>query len=386
MNFSSSSLLKIAIAFVLVGVTVFGIRYVSASQEQPSTSVKKQQSPPGMIKFGPNAPQLSALKIAVVDEVPLPVSDLVNARITYDETVTSRITSPVLGRVMSLHAEIGDKVHRGTILVDIDSPDLATAEADWRKAQADELRKKLAYERAKMLFDAEVIARKDYETADADYLQSKAETKRAHLRMKSLNASGNENGRFGLTSPIDGIVADKQINPGLEVRPDLPNPLFTISDLSRLWVIVDLPENIAFNIHAGQLIRLETDAFPQNDHMGKVALVGLALDPATRRVQVRCVVDNKDKKLKPEMFARVSFIAEDSAKKAIPVPNTSIFADGLHSYVFVETQTGVFEKRQVSIKVKSYEKSYIDSGLSKNEKIVTEGAFLLNAEVASDAH
>ena len=383
---SSSNFGKIVIATTIVGALVFGIRFVNASQGQKLSAEKKERPQPGTIKFAPDAPQLSALKIAVVEEIPLPVSDMVNGRITYDENVTSRVTSPILGRVIALHAEIGDKVQRGTVLVDIDSADLATAEADWRKAQADELRKKLSYDRAKTLFDAEVVARKDFETADADYVQSKAETKRAHLRMKSLHAAGNENGRFGLSSPISGIVADKQINPGLEVRPDLPNPLFTVSDLSHLWVIVDLPENIATNIQAGQLIRIETDAYPGENYMGKVALVGLTLDPNTRRVQVRCTIANKDKKLKPEMFARVSFIADDGAKKAIPLPNTSIFVDGLSSYVFVETQKGTFEKRRVNIKVKGYEKSYVESGLTKNERVVTEGAFLLNAEVASDAH
>ncbi len=383
---SSSNFGKIVITITVFGALVFGIRFVNASQERKSSTEKKEQPQPGTIKFAPNAPQLSALKIAVAEEIPLPISDMVNGRITYDENLTSRVTSPILGRVIALHAEIGDKVQRGTVLVDIDSADLATAEADWRKAQADELRKKLSYDRAKTLFDGEVVARKDFESADADYLQSKAETKRAHLRMKSLNASGKEDGRFGLPSPISGIVADKQINPGLEVRPDLPNPLFTISDLSHLWVIVDLPENTAANIHTGQLIRIETDAYPGESYTGKVTLVGLTLDPNTRRVQVRCAIDNRDKKLKPEMFARVSFIADDGAKKAIPLPNTSIFVDGLSSYVFVETQTGTFEKRRVNIKVKGYEKSYVESGLTKNERVVTEGAFLLNAEVASDAH
>lgn len=383
---SSAIFIKGTIVAISIAVMVFAIRYGHATQEQNLTPVSKEHSQPGMVKFTANAPQLSALKIANVEEVSLPISDLLNGRISYDENVTSRISSPIPGRVLTLRAEIGDKVQRGTVLVNIDSPDLSSAEADWRKAQADELRKKLAYERAKSLFEVEVLARKDYESADADYLQSKAETKRTQLRMKNLHASGNEDGRFGLKSPISGVVADKQINPGQEVRPDSPNPLFTITDLSHLWVIVDVPERSAAEIHAGQIINIETDTYPDRLFFGKVELVGLALDPSTRRIQVRCTVKNEDNKLKPEMFARVSFVADGETKKAVPLPNTSIFVEGAYSYVFVETRPGTFEKRRVNVKIKGYEKSYIDSGLTKGEKVVTEGAFLLNAEVASDAH
>ena len=353
---SSAIFIKGTIVAISIAVMVFAIRYGHATQEQNLTPVSKEHSQPGMVKFTANAPQLSALKIANVEEVSLPISDLLNGRISYDENVTSRISSPIPGRVLTLRAEIGDKVQRGTVLVNIDSPDLSSAEADWRKAQADELRKKLAYERAKSLFEVEVLARKDYESADADYLQSKAETKRTQLRMKNLHASGNEDGRFGLKSPISGVVADKQINPGQEVRPDSPNPLFTITDLSHLWVIVDVPERSAAEIHAGQIINIETDTYPDRLFFGKVELVGLALDPSTRRIQVRCTVKNEDNKLKPEMFARVSFVADGETKKAVPLPNTSIFVEGAYSYVFVETRPGTFEKRRVNVKIKGYEK------------------------------
>ena len=89
--------------------------------------------------------------------------------------------------------------------------------------------------------------------------------------------------------------------------------------------------------------------------------------------------------LRPEMFVRVSFLADKSGKKGIQVPNTSLFIDGMYNYVFVERAPGTFEKRRVNVKIKGYDKSYIDNGLVANERIVTEGAFLLNAEVSADA-
>jgi len=380
-----SNLLKTAATVALIGTAMIGVHYVIAAQDLMPASVPKESLAAGVVKFAANAPQLSSLKITAVTEVPLPASDSVNGRIAYDENVTTRITSPIAGRVLALHAEIGDTVPRGAVLADIDSPDLATAEADWRKAQADELRKKLAFDRAKTLFDGEVFARKDYEAAEADYQQAKAETKRASLRMKNLHANGEEDGKFGLKTPITGIVADKQINPGLEVRPDLPNPLFTLTDLTRLWIIVDVPERSAADIHPGQAVTVETDAYPEQRFAAMVDRVGLVLDPGTRRIQVRCSVKNVDRKLKPEMFARVSFLADAGSRKAIPLPNTSFFAEGIYSYVFVEKQPGTFEKRRVNVTVKGHERSFVDEGLVSGERVVTEGAFLLNAEAAGDA-
>jgi cobalt-zinc-cadmium efflux system membrane fusion protein len=314
----------------------------------------------------------------------MPVAEPANGRITYDENVTARISSPILGRVVALHSEIGDKVNRNTVLLDIDSPDLATAEADWRKSQADEVRKKLAFERAKNLFENEVVARKDYESAEADYRQAVAETRRTALRMKNLNASGNENGRFGLKAPLPGVIADKQVNPGLEVRPDLPNPLFVITDITRLWVIADIPERSIGGIKPGQAVNIETDAYPNERFSATVDRVGLALDPNTRRVQVRCTIQNPDKKLKPEMFARVSFLA-GGEKKGVRVPNTGLVAEGLYSYVFVERHPGTFEKRRANLALKGSDSSFVDSGISSGDRIVTEGALLLNSEASSDA-
>lgn len=372
----------IGVAAVSVALVV-GARHQAASQEPAKTERPQEQRTPGIVKFAPGAPELSALRIEPVAAIPMPVTYPVNGRIAYDENVTARVSSPILGRVVRVQAEIGDRVGRNADLLELDSPDLASADADWRKGQADERRKKLALERARNLLDNEVIARKDYELAQADYLQALAETRRAALRMKNLNASGNENGRFALKAPIAGVVADKQVNPGLEVRPDLPNPLFVITDIGRLWVVADVPERSVAAIKPGQAVSIETDAYPNERFAATVDRVGLALDPATRRVQVRCAVQNLQHKLKPEMFARVFFLA-DGGKKGVRVPNTSLIADGLHSYVFVEKQPATFERRAVTTTLKGSDSSFIE-GVSGGERVVTEGALLLNSEAAGDA-
>lgn len=378
------SLRKLAGLLLLCGAVGASVHFVYASQQRPAPAPAPAASS-GPLHFAADAPQLAALKIAALAGAPLPVTEPVNGRLAYDENMTARVSSPIAGRVTALPGEQGSAVRRGAVLAVIDAPELATAQADWRKAQADEQRKRLAFERARDLFEAQVLARKDYESAQADYQQAGAETRRAALRLKNLNASAGEEGSFGLRSPIDGVIAERQINPGLEVRPDLAAPLFVVTDLHHLWLLVDLPERAAAAVHPGQRVSIETDAWPERRFAATVSRVGLTLDPATRRIQVRCAVDNPDLALKPEMFARVAFLADDQARTAVPVPNTSLFVEGMYESLFVETRANTFEKRRVHVALRGRSASFVDSGLAAGERVVTEGAFLLNAEAGDHA-
>lgn len=338
---------------------------------------------PRVITFPDGAAQLSSLKTEPVRLIALPVAEPVTARIVYDENVTSRISSPVSGRVTGLHAQVGDKIAAGGALLTMESADLAAAEADWQKARTDETRKTRAYERARALYEREVVARKDLESAEADFQQAQAETRRAQMRMKLFNSSGHEHGRFVLKSPIAGQIADRQANPGMEVRPDLQNPLYVVTDISRLWVLADVPERHLADLKPGQAVSVITDAYAHQSFPATIERIGLALDPVTRRIQVRCVIKNPDGRLKPEMFARVYFLA-DSHKKGVQLPNSSLISEGLYSHVFVETKPGRFERRRVNVVLKGPDSSFVDTPFADGERVVTHGALLLNAEAASN--
>ena len=377
----SAAVAAIAVAAV---ATIMGANHLHAANQPTEAPAPAAPREPGVLRYAAGAPQLAALRIEPAASLPLPVSEPLNGRLALDETRTARISSPIAGRVLALKAEAGDRVARDAVLLQADAPDLAAADADWRKAQADEKRKKLAYERARNLLEHEVIPQKDVESADADYRQASAETRRTALRMKSLHATGNENGSFSLRSPLAGVVVERQVTPGMELRPDLPNPLFIVSDPSRLWLLVDVPERSLARIKPGQKVSLETDAYPDSRFAGTVDRIGYALDPATRRIQVRCTVNNADGRLRPEMYARVAFLS-DSGRNAVALPNTGLVIEGVNTYAFVEKTPGVFEKRQVTLALRGRELTYIDTGLQAGERVVVEGALLLNAEMAIHA-
>jgi cobalt-zinc-cadmium efflux system membrane fusion protein len=376
---------KLAIGAAIVAGAALTVVGVNSFQKPPVTeeAPKAKASGPRVVQYAKDAPQMSSLKVEPAFSLALPIADPVNGRLAYDENVTARIASPVSGRITKLHKEVGDRVQLGEPLLSINSADLAAAEADQQKAHVDEARKKLAYERSRQLFEREVIARKDYESAQADWQQALAESRRTTQRMKLLNASGQENGLFALKSPIAGIVADKQANPGMEVRPDQQNPLYVVSDISRLWLLADVPERYLADVKPGQEVSILSDAYPQMAFPAVVERVGIALDPNTRRVQVRCLVRNADLKLRPEMFARVYFLA-DGNKRAVRVPNSALISEGLYSFAFIETQPGRFERRQITVVLRGPDSSFVDSGIADGERVVTHGALLLNAEAASN--
>ena len=349
----------------------------SAIAESTEVAVAKQ---PDVLRYAAGSPELSSVSTKAAEFVPLPLAEPLNARITYNENVTARVSSPIAGRVTALRLQTGDSVQAGDALLQLDSPDLAAAAADVAKAVADERRKEAALERARMLLEGGVLARKDLENAEADYQQARAEGQRSHLRLLNLAPGGVSGSSFKLRAPLSGIIADRHANPGMEVRTDLPDPLFVITDTAQLWAIADLPERELGKVAVGRPAQLEIDAYPGRRFPATVQRIAETVDPATRRVQVRLSVANVDHKLKPEMYARITLIADES-NKAVRVPNSALITQGLYSYVFVETALGVFRRRQVTLSVQDHAFSYISAGLATGEKVVERGALLLNAEL-----
>lgn len=334
------------------------------------------------LHFDANAPQLSFIEIKQVEAFPEPLVEPLNARVAYDDNHTARVFSPVAGRVVKILVETGKQVEKGEGVLVLDAPDYALAASDAAKADADLSRKKEAFERAKSLYEARGLARKDMESSEADWQQAEAEAVRARARLANLNGTpGRHAGQYVLVAPHTGVISERQVNSGSEVRPDAATPLFVITDASHVWVLVDLPEQDIGKVVVGQSVLVQVDAYPNESFLGKVTVIAGALDSISRRIQVRCELQNPDFKLKPEMFARVSPIA-DIHSRLPRIPNTAIVTQGLYSYVFVEQATGVLQRRKVQLGLQGHEYSFVKEGLKAGERAVTTGALLLNAELA----
>ena len=372
-----------ALAVLAAAAGYFARGELGRGAAAPAPDLKAEARVPNQLRFAEGAPQLTAVRMEAAIEAELPIAEPLNGKIAYDEDVTARISSPVAGRIVRLHAAAGDIVKAGDVLVSIDAPDLALAVADTRKAQADEARKKLTLDRARTLLDAEVVPRKDYEVAAADLAQAQAETQRARARLKNLAPTGGGDERgLALRSPVAGVVAERRANPAQEVQPGMAEALFVVSNLKRLWVLIDLPEQHLSRVKPGLAVSVSVDAYPGETFRATVSRIGQVVNPETRRVQVRCDLANPEGVLKPEMHARVSLLTSEG-QKAVRLPNSALVTEGLYSFVFVESKPGLFNKRRVELSVQDREYSYVRSGVARGERVVIGGALLLQSELAS---
>lgn len=354
----------------------------AAAAARPDPLPDAVATSPDTVRFEPGSTQNTNIVVAPVRQVALPIALPVNGRVTYDESATARVASPVAGRVVAIRRDVGDAVRAGEPLVEVDAPEVATALAELRKAQADHARRHAALERTRTLLEGEVIARKDFESAQADAQQSAAELSRAEQRLASLRVSprAGASSVVALRSPIAGVVTERQVNPGQQLGTD-PAALMVVSDIARLWVMVDLPERDLGKVRVGQPVAVEVDAFAEQSFAGRVGRIGAVVDASTRRVPVRIELANPGGTLKPEMFARVSFLSRLEAQVA-RVPNSGIVDVGSNAFAFVESAPGTYKRLEVRALLRDRDVSYVD-GLPADAKVVTQGALLLNGELAT---
>ncbi|MXS80304.1 membrane fusion protein, cobalt-zinc-cadmium efflux system [Nitrosomonas eutropha] len=372
------------LAIVITGVA--GYLYFSQAVIQPPTENTGSNRTRNQLLFPPGAPQLAYIKTSPAVSAMLPASEPLAAKLALAENLTARISPAVAGRILQLHVEIGDQVKAGTPLVTLDSPDFGAAIADLHKAEADATYKQLAYKRARELWAGEAIARRDVESARADWQIAAAEAKRAQLRVRNLVPDGKmQDEKLVLYAPIDGTVAYRQANPGLEVRPDMAAPLFVISNLSHLWVLVDVPERLISRVQSGNPLLLNFDAFPEKSFLATITRIAPVLDPNVRRVQVRAEIDNPDGTLRPEMFARAQLI-DPRADSVVQLPAESVITGGVHPTVFVETNAGEFIQRRIRIAFQDAESVWLEpenGGVAVGEEVVIDGTMLLTSELAA---
>lgn len=369
------------VAASFAGYSYFGQIAIRPPAENIDPDYNRDQ-----LTFSPGAPQLAYVKTSAAISAMLPASEPLAARLALAENLTARIIPAVAGRVLQLHAEIGDAVNTGDSLATIDSPDFGAAIADLHKAKADAVQKQLAYKRAQELLAGEAIARRDVESTRAEWQIAAAEAERARLHVRNLSPSNKiQNEQLVLRAPVAGIVAERQANPGTEVRPDQPAPLFVISNLSHLWVLVDIPEYLIGRVHAGNPLLLAFDAFPGESFIATITRIAPQLDPNVRRVQVRAEIDNPDGRLRPAMFARARLV-DPKAISVTRLPAVSVITNGVYPTVFVETSPGQFTRRQIRIAFQDAESIWLEpknGGIAAGEKVVTDGAMLLASELAA---
>lgn len=295
-------------------------------------------------------------------------------RLAWNEDRTVRVLPPVAGRVLRIHVQPGQSVKAGQALLTLSSPDFGQAEAEWRKAKADAVLAVRTEARNRELLDAGTVARKDWEQSAADLARAQAELARAEARIKALGGSrGNQ--EYTLASPLSGIVVERNVNPGQELRPDQPPsvPLFVITDPASLWLQADARESDLASLHPGLAVEVEAPPLP-GVFPAKIEQVADFVDPVTRTVRLRASVDNPRRRLKGEMFVTAMLSTAPVGKPLAPAK--AVFLLGEKRYLFVETGPGQFLRQEVETGAERDGKVPLLSGVEPGARIVVEGNLL----------
>jgi cobalt-zinc-cadmium efflux system membrane fusion protein len=331
------------------------------------------------------------VKDAKIDVQPLTEHDvddtiLTSGTITLDDLRAGHVFSPVTGRVLSIVAGLGQHVNRGDALAVIESPDVGSAVSDVRKADADMIAAEHDLRRKKSLYEQKAGPQADVEAANDTYRKAKAELERAREKEQLLRRGNVDvvTQQFTLTSPIDGEVLLRNINPGVEVQGMYSGganvELFTIGEMDKVWVIGDLYEMDLPRVHKGLPASVSVVAYPDKVLRGLVDWVSGSLDPNTRTAKLRFTFDNPDKLLRPMMYGTVRISVDQET--ALAIPRNALVRLGDDKVVFVQLGEGDGHLRfkQVAVDVdegKANPWLVVKGGPEAGAKVVVNGAILL---------
>ncbi len=331
----------------------------------------------------------SRIETAVVDYSTTHAALSLAGKVAYGEDRYSKISSPLQGRVVAVRAHLGDKVKVGDTLLVIDSPDITAAYSEFVKEASDLEYDTRAYELAKDLYASKAIPQKDLKQAENDLVKARAEFRRAKERLLSLRVPMAElekplaqqriTSRFEMKSPLTGTVVERAVTPGQSVGGDPDQVLFTVADLDTLQVVADVYERDLALVKVGEVGRANVEAYPGVDFPAAVAAIGDVVDPNTRTIKVRAWVNNEDRRLKPEMFARLHLDVGE-ATAFISVPKEAVLEVDGKQFVYIEESPGRYTKRAVKVSPVSQDQVRVLEGLSPGQRIVVKGAVLIKGQ------
>jgi cobalt-zinc-cadmium efflux system membrane fusion protein len=377
----------------LLALTLCAAAALQGCGKAPAPATQAEAAPPivqsGQLRFPAGHPQLALLTVSEARPAKELVVDL-PARLVWNEERTQRVYPPFAGRVAAIRADLGQTVKAGAPLALLASPDFGQAQADTAKAHADQVLAQQALARQRELFEAGIVARKDLEQAEADAARTRAESARAAARTSLYGGNAAVNQQLAITAGIGGVVVERNLNPGQELRPDQSGPgtpaLFVVTDPSSLWVQIDAREADLASLRPGDAFTLQVPAYPGENFTGRVMATADAIDPNTRTLKVRGLVPNADRRLKAEMLAtaRVS----ENRSSGVVVPAQAVTLTGTVHTVYVQHEAGVFEPRTVTLGHEGPREVIVTTGLAAGDKVVTQNVLLLARQfqmIAEDA-
>ncbi|MFZ2854762.1 MAG: efflux RND transporter periplasmic adaptor subunit [Rhodocyclaceae bacterium] len=310
----------------------------------------------------------------------------VPARIEVDEQRVARIGAAVTGRLTKINATLGQRVQRGEQLATLHSAELSSAQLAYLKALSQAKLQHSAVARARLLFASDVIGAAELQKRESELAQAEAERQAAHGQLSvlgmteraivTLATTRSVHSLSSISATLDGVVIERKVTVGQVVQP--ADALFTVADLSHVWLVAEVPEQQAALVRRGESAQAEIPALNGKRIEGQLIFVADTVNPERRTVTVRMDVANPERLLKPEMLA--SMLIQGAPQRRLLVPAAAVVREENKDHVFVQVDAQRFLLRTVVLGQESNGMLPVKGGLKSGESIVSEGAFHLNNE------
>ncbi|MGA9884154.1 MAG: efflux RND transporter periplasmic adaptor subunit [Candidatus Acidiferrales bacterium] len=349
-------------------------KMTSFSARQPNSEI------PQLFTIPEN--QMVHVQVVTIKPATLPRTLRLSGTVTYNAFKTTSVITQVGGPVSRILVVPGQHVTAGQPMLQVSSPDYSQLLDTYLKARDTYRVANINYARARDLYQHNAIAQRDLLQAESDHDQAQADLNASEQSLKILGvkdpgglAKAASSADIPVLAPISGEVVERLVAPGQVVQSG-QTQAFTISDMSTVWVLVNVYQSDLAYIHVGDNVVVQTDAYP-NSFSGRISYISAALDPNTRTLQARIVVRNPGEKLKKDMYC-TAVVAAGVIHNAIAVPDSAVLRDDQNQpFVYLAAGPREFGRRQVTIGENQDGKTQILTGLSAGDKIVGSGSLFL---------
>jgi len=341
--------------------------------------------------FRPTPQQLKTLTVGSVALRPFVSEERTEGKIAVNGDRTTPVFSPYSGRVTRVIANLGDVVAQGAPLASIDASEFTQAQNDLRTAEAQVKLARIAETRKHAVYDIRGGSLADWQQAQADLAAAEATLGATRSRLRILGYSDAQIDALAsaehfeptthIVAPIPGIVVDRQIGPGQYAQSGAATPVYTIADLSSVWLVANVRETDASRVQRGQTVEVHVLAYPDRTFSARVVYVAPTIDPNTHRLTVRAVIDNPDGALKPEMFADF-VILTSPADQSPGIPEGAVVYEGEAAHVWVVLPDNTIAIRPIRVGRTNDGFVEVLEGLKPGDQVVTRGSLFIDRAAA----
>ena len=328
--------------------------------------------------------QMAHVQVVPVEKARLPRVLRLTGSVTYNAFKTTPVFTAIGGPVHEILVAPGETVRAGQPLLTVNSPDYSAARSAYLKARDVAQLTEKNYLRATDLYNHQAIAERDLQQAESDRTQALADVQSSEDVLRALGISDPEAvvknppkaaSQIPLLAPAGGEIVERLVGPG-QLLQGGATQCFTISDMSTVWVLVNVYQSDMAFVHAGDNVDITTDSYPEIFH-GRISYLAPALDPNTRTLQARIVAGNPGKKLKKDMYVTAT-VQAGAIRDALTVPDAAVLRDTENQpFVYVQSGPNQFSRRLVKLGDSRGGRTQITEGLREAERVAGDGGLFL---------